>query len=140
MNAAGDVVVAGQTTPGDPECMWRIGISDPNRTGVLAGVVALDQTAARWAVATSGIAERGAHVSDPHTGRFPCFVVSATAVTRLDTIQEGAAAADACATALVAAGEGAPALTEQLAAHGAELLLIGSDGSVRDPWGLLGPA
>ncbi len=137
VNAAGDVVVSGRSTPGDPQCTWRIGISDPHDVQALAGVVDLDQTAARWAVATSGTAELGAHVSDPHTGRFPRSVVSATAITRLDRFDEGAAVADACATALVAAGEAAPALLERFAAHGLDVLLIEGDGSVRDPRRLL---
>jgi thiamine biosynthesis lipoprotein len=140
VNAAGDVVVSGQSTPGDPRCAWRIGISDPHHVRALAGVVDLDQTAARWAVATSGTAELGAHVSDPHTGSFPRSLVSATAVTRLDRFDEGAAVADACATALVAAGAAAPALLERFAAYGLDVLLIESDGSVRDPRRLLASA
>lgn len=140
VNAAGDVVVSGQSAPGDPVCPWRIGISDPHRARELAGVVDLDQTAPRWAVATSGTAELGAHVSNPHTGRFPHSVVSATAVARLDSIEEGAAVADACATALVAAGERAPVLLEQLTAHGVEVVFIQSDGAVHDPQRLLASA
>jgi thiamine biosynthesis lipoprotein len=139
VNAAGDVVVSGRSTPGDSASTWRIGISDPRRARELVGVVDLDQTAARWAVATSGMAELGAHVSDPHTGRFPRSVVSATAVTRLERIKEGAAVADACATALVAAGERAPALLVTLAAEGVDVFLVEGDGSVRDPRGLLVP-
>jgi thiamine biosynthesis lipoprotein len=140
VNAAGDVIVSGRSTPGDPECTWRIGISDPHRPRTLAGVLDLDQTASRWAVATSGTAELGAHVSDPHNGSFPCTVASATVVARLDSTDEGAAVADACATALVAAGEEAPALADRLATHGVDVLLIDSDGTVRDPHALIVPA
>jgi thiamine biosynthesis lipoprotein len=104
------------------------------------GVLALDQRASRWAVATSGTAELGAHVSDPHTGRFPRSVVSATAVTRLDSTEEGAAVADACATALVGSGANAPAVLEELTGLGVQMLLIASDGSVQDPDQLLCPA
>ena len=140
VNAAGDIVVSGHSAPDDPALPWRIGISDPHRTRALVGVVTLDQTSSRWAVATSGTAELGAHVSDPHTGRFPRSVGSATAVASLDTMKEGAAVADACATALVGAGERAPAMLERLAGLGVEMLLIASDGSVRDPRQLLSPA
>jgi len=140
VNAAGDVVVSGRSAPGDPACAWRIGISDPGRARALVGVVELDQTAPRWAVATSGTAELGAHVSDPHSGRFPRAVVSATAVVRLDGLAEGAALADGCATALVAAGERAAALLDSLPRHGVEVLLVEVDGNVRDPRQLLGPA
>ena len=44
---------------------WRIGIADPLRPGRLALVVG----ASDCAVATSGTAERGPHILDPHTGR-----------------------------------------------------------------------
>ena len=84
VNAAGDVVVSGRSAPGDPDSAWHIGISDPHHDRRLAGVLDLDQGAARWAVATSGTAELGAHVGDPHTGRFPRSVASATAVTRIE--------------------------------------------------------
>jgi FAD:protein FMN transferase len=140
VNAAGDIVVSGQSTPGDPTCAWRIGIADPSRDRALAGVVTLDQSTPRWAVATSGTAELGAHVSDPHTGRFPPTVASATTVARVDVVEGGAAAADAGATALVAAGEQAAGLLEQLATHGLEAFLIDGAGSVRDPRALLGAA
>ena len=140
VNAAGDVVVSGQSTPGDPACTWRIGISAPQRAGALAGVLDLDQTAPRWAVATSGTAEMGAHVSDPHTGRFPSSIGSATAVVRLDRVEEGAAVADACATALVAASDGAPSLLARLSTLGVDSLLIESDGAVHDPRSLMGSA
>jgi thiamine biosynthesis lipoprotein len=140
VNAAGDVVVSGQSSPGDPGAGWRIGVSDPHRPRALAGIVTLDQEASRWAVATSGPAELGAHVLDPHTGRAPCAVVSATIVTRLDGVKQGAAVVDACATALVAAGDRAPALSEDFAADGSGVVLIEASGSVLDPGQLLGSA
>jgi thiamine biosynthesis lipoprotein len=140
VNAAGDIVVSGQSAPGDVASQWRIGISHPHRARALVGVVDLDQTASRWAVATSGTAELGAHVSDPHTGTFPHSIVSATAVTSLDSIEDGAAVADACATALVGAGERAPTLMENLTGLGVKALLIESNASVRDPHQLLVPA
>ena len=140
VNAAGDVVVSGSSDPGHPERPWRVGISDPHRAGHLAGVVDLDQSASRWAVATSGTAELGAHVSDPHSGRFPRSVSSATVVARLDGTDTTGAVSDACATALVAAGDQAPALLRKLTGCGIEALLIGSDDHVCDPRELLVPA
>ena len=76
VNAAGDVVVSGQLGPGRPRSA-RGASGSVTRTAprALAGVVDLDQSASRWAVATSGTAELGAHVSDPHSGRFPRSVV-----------------------------------------------------------------
>ena len=69
-------------TPGDPQCAWRIGISDPHHDRRPGRCPSTSTRAPRgWAVATSGTAELGAHVSDPHTGRFPRSVASATAVT-----------------------------------------------------------
>ena len=143
VNAAGDVVVSGSPSPDGAERGWRVGIADPHRTRSLTGAIALEDTPSRWAVATSGTTELGAHVADPHTGRFPLAVVSATAVTRLDGlygIDEGAAVADACATAVVAAGAGAPHLLTRLNESGADLFFIASDGSVCDPQLLLEPA
>ena len=58
VNGGGDVQCAGSAAPGQP---WRIGITDPLRPDEFAGVVAgID-----LAVATSGRAERGAHISSP---------------------------------------------------------------------------
>jgi thiamine biosynthesis lipoprotein len=141
VNAAGDVVASGRAAPGhDALRGWHIGISDPGRAGVLAGVVELSHGSGRWAVATSGTAELGAHVSNPHTGAFPRAVVSATTATRLDVFPEGGAVADACATALVAAGDRAGELVRKLRVEGVDALLIGSDGSRYDPSSMLQPA
>lgn len=64
------------------------------RRGELAGVV----TGTALAVATSGSAERGAHVLDPHTGLAPTALASVTVIgPRLAT-------ADAFATAAYAMG------------------------------------
>jgi FAD:protein FMN transferase len=139
VNAAGDVVVSGSSDPGHPKCPWRVGISDPHRADHLAGVVDLDQSASRWAVATSGTAELGTHVGDPHSGRFPRSVSSATVVARVHGTDSTAAVTDACATALVAAGDEAPALLRTLTGRGIEALLIRSDDQVCDPRELLVP-
>ena len=138
VNAAGDLVVSGRARRGPDPGAWRVGIADPLRPGELAGVLELPAGPARWAVATSGTAELGCHVRDPHTGRYPGAIGAATVLTRLDAFEEGGAAADACATALVAAGDRAPALQEHLVSAGVDALLIEADGSVRDPRSLLG--
>src|SRR6185312_5631473 len=62
VNGGGDMQLVGEALPGRP---WRVGIADPLRPGSLVAVV----EATDRAVATSGTAERGAHVVDPFTGR-----------------------------------------------------------------------
>lgn len=95
VNGGGDV-----QTFGGP---WRIGVTDPLRHGAVAAVVraggAEDTEAGSLAVATSGPAERGSHVLDPHTGRPPRDgLASLTVVSR--TLTE----ADVSATAAYAMG------------------------------------
>lgn len=65
VNGGGDVQMFG--TPG-PHRPWRVGVSDPLRPGGLAAVISAAGTA-ELAVATSGTAERGAHIVDPSTGK-----------------------------------------------------------------------
>jgi thiamine biosynthesis lipoprotein len=61
INGGGDIACVGSA--GDRP--WRLGIADPRDSGqVLATVTGND-----LALATSGTAERGRHVLDPHTGR-----------------------------------------------------------------------
>jgi thiamine biosynthesis lipoprotein len=144
VNAAGDLVVSGSPAPGSPEsAVWRLGITEPTIPGALAGIVELAPGAGRWAMATSGLAEHRRHVLDPHTGRYPGSVASATAVAwapaepTAPVMVEVGALTDACATALVAAGHAAPDLLRRLAVHGVHGLLIHADGRVNDPEGLL---
>jgi thiamine biosynthesis lipoprotein len=138
VNAAGDLVVSGRPDTQDVAAPWRVGISDPAAPGRLAGVVELAGGPRRWAVATSGPAELGLHVADPHTGRFPSSTASATVLAPVGGPRpEGGALADACATALVAAGDDAGSLLRRLSSLGAEAFLIASDGSVDDPGRLL---
>ncbi|MGW2570150.1 FAD:protein FMN transferase [Streptomyces sp. NPDC001537] len=65
MNGGGDVQLLGMPEPHRP---WRVGVADPLRPGGLAAVVSA-AGADELAVATSGTAERGAHIVDPRTGR-----------------------------------------------------------------------
>jgi thiamine biosynthesis lipoprotein len=95
VNGGGDVQCAGSAEPGRP---WQVGIADPLRPGELAGVFSGDAIA----VATSGCAERGSHICDPHTGSTPSRLTSVTLAGRSVSI------VDAYATAAFAMGERAP--------------------------------
>jgi FAD:protein FMN transferase len=97
VNGGGDVQCAGQRR-------WRIGIADPLRRGRLALVVAGQD----FAVATSGTAERGAHIVDPHTGR------AATGLASVTVVGPGLTLADAYATAAFAMGSRARDWVESL--------------------------
>ncbi|HEX5407528.1 MAG TPA: FAD:protein FMN transferase [Pseudonocardiaceae bacterium] len=82
LNAGGDVRVRGDTA-------WRVGLTDPHRPGDLLAVLTLRD----GAVATSGTAERGAHVWNPHTGR-PADALAQVTVTGPDlTLADGYATA-----------------------------------------------
>jgi FAD:protein FMN transferase len=94
VNGGGDVQCAGDAAPGVP---WRVGIAHPWEPGSVAAVVA----GTGLAVATSGTAERGHHVLDPHTGRAPVGAASVTVVGQQLSV------VDAYATAAFAMGPGA---------------------------------
>jgi len=83
---------------GDLQCVgdrrWRVGIADPLHPGRLALVVA----GRDFAVATSGIAERGAHIIDPHTG------LPAAGLASITVVGARLAETDAYATAAFAMG------------------------------------
>lgn len=90
VNGGGDIRCT--ATAADPP--WRFGIADPLRPGQLCAVVA----GTDFALATSGTAERGQHILDPHTGRAPRGLASISlAGADLTTI-------DALATAAFARG------------------------------------
>jgi len=101
VNAGGDLRARGRPGAGR---RWRIGIAHPHLAGALAAVIEIDD----GAVATSGTAERGAHVVDPHTGRAALDLASVTLVGR------DLARADAYATAALAMGHAAPAWLARL--------------------------
>jgi thiamine biosynthesis lipoprotein len=114
VNGGGDVQCAGSAAPGRP---WRIGVVDPaDRTRILAVVAGTD-----LAVATSGTAERGGHVFDPHTRRPAHALASVTVSGRhLET-------ADAYATAAFAMGENATQWLADLPDY--RSFVVRSDGS-----------
>ena len=103
VNGGGDVQCAGgrpRTAPAGPGAgpaaapPWRVGIADPLNRGRLALVV----EARDCGVATSGTAERGAHIVNPRTGRAAAGLASVTIAG------PSLALADACATAAFAMG------------------------------------
>jgi thiamine biosynthesis lipoprotein len=103
VNGGGDVQCAGSASSGNP---WRVGIVDPRQAGQLVGVVEGDDIA----VATSGSAERGSHITNPHDGSSPPELSSVTIVgrdvARTDAYATAAFAMGAHATAWIAALEG----------------------------------
>jgi len=113
VNGGGDVQLAGESAPGHA---WRVGISDPlDRARILTVATGRD-----FAVATSGIAERGAHIVDPHTGIPPGDLGSVTIVGRSLT------RCDAYATAAFAMGRQGLRWVEDLPDH--EGLFVSSEG------------
>ena len=95
-----------------------MGIADPLRPGRLALVV----EARDCGVATSGTAERGAHIVNPRTG------VAAAGLASVTVVGPSLALADACATAAFAMG---PALardwTESLDGYAAYAVTAAGD-------------
>lgn len=101
VNGGGDLQLRGESSPGNP---WRIGITDPLRPGELATVV----TGSDLAVATSGTAERGHHIIDPHRN------APATGFASLTVTGPRLTMTDAYATAAFARGQDARGWLESL--------------------------
>ena len=110
----GDIQCVGEREPGQP---WRVGIAHPLRPGSLALVV----TGRDFAVATSGSAERGAHIINPHTG------APATDLASVTVVGPTLAETDAYATAAYAMGAAARDWLETL--EGYEAFAITPAGS-----------
>lgn len=87
----GDVQARGEAELGRP---WTVGIADPRHSGRYAALV----SGRDFAVATSGTAERGAHIHDPVTAQ------PATGFTAVTLIGARIAVTDAYATAVFAMG------------------------------------
>lgn len=115
VNGGGDVQCVGSPEPGQ---QWTVGITDPHRRDQLAGAV----RGFRLAVATSGSAERGRHIIDPHTRRPADTYASVTVVG------ERIAEVDVWATAAAAMGESAEAW---LRAQRLQALLVRPDGTAQ---------
>jgi FAD:protein FMN transferase len=103
VNGGGDVACRGERAPGSP---WRVGVSHPLRRGSLACSVTGPRSG--FAVATSGPAERGAHIFDPVAGRPALTFASLTITGPSITL------ADAYATAAYAMGDAARDWVETL--------------------------
>ncbi|MEV7326005.1 FAD:protein FMN transferase [Streptomyces sp. NPDC093970] len=114
VNGGGDLQLRGQAADSAP---WRIGIAHPLRRGHLATVITAHDD---LAIATSGTAERGAHILDPHRG------TPVTALASLTVIGPRLTMTDAYATAAFARGDGACDWIETLPGH--EALAILPDG------------
>jgi thiamine biosynthesis lipoprotein len=116
LDVGGDLQVL---TAADADWTWDIGIVDPaDRTRLLATV-----PVPNGAVATSGSAERGAHIIDPRTGH------AATGIRSATVIADSLARADVWATAAVAAGAGD--LNWLAHATGTSGLLVDEAGGIR---------
>ena len=115
LDVGGDLQVF---TAEESDWTWIIGIVDPaDRTQVIATVPVRN-----GAVATSGTAERGAHIVDPRTG------AAATGIRSATVIAESLTRADVWATAIVAAGADLGWLPR---AAGTSGLLVDTAGSIR---------
>ncbi|MFJ6529139.1 FAD:protein FMN transferase [Streptomyces longwoodensis] len=126
VNGGGDVQLLGVPAPGRP---WRVGVADPLRPGGLAAVISAAGVS-ELAVATSGTAERGAHIVDPRTGR--SAVTDLVAVT---VVAPRLTWADCWATAAFAMGSRA-GLTWLDSLPDTEALLITAGDEVRCTGGL----
>jgi thiamine biosynthesis lipoprotein len=117
VNGGGDVQLAGFAEPGVP---WVVGIADPFDPARTVTTVA----GSDLAIATSGTAERGAHIINPFTNRSPADLASVTVVgpdlTR----------ADAYATAAFAMGYPALEWLDSLAGY--EGVVVTADGRLVD--------
>jgi thiamine biosynthesis lipoprotein len=91
LNAGGDLRLFTAPTSA---WRWRVGLADPAQPDNFIATIELMD----GAVATSGLAERGAHIINPRTGKPATSVASATVVA--DRLTE----ADLWATTAVAAG------------------------------------
>lgn len=103
VDAAGDILVSGVDARGEgsEDRTWRVGIADPRVQGDPDGAATIDvvRLGGRLrALATSGTAQRGAHIWDPATGE-PARHVLQASVAGASLVE-----ADVWATAVVAGG------------------------------------
>ncbi|MFJ7149912.1 FAD:protein FMN transferase [Streptomyces sp. NPDC100445] len=126
VNGGGDVQMLGAPGPRRP---WRAGVADPLRPGGLAAVISA-AGAAELSVATSGTAERGAHIIDPRTGR-----PAVTDLVAVTVVGPRLTWTDCWATAAFAMGSRA-ALTWLESLPDVEALLITAGDEVRCTAGL----
>jgi thiamine biosynthesis lipoprotein len=104
VNAAGDLALRGGNLLDSGEVEpWKIGVVNPDNKREVLRVFEI------WdgAIATSGTYERGAHITDPHTGLIAIGAKSATVVG------PDGGLADSMATALMVTGDGGAQLFAQ---------------------------
>jgi thiamine biosynthesis lipoprotein len=92
VDAAGDLVCRGSAGAG--HAGWPIGIAHPDDPQAVVAVVEVRDAA----IATSGLSQRGEHVTDPHRG------APARGARQATVVGPNGALADAYATALVVSG------------------------------------
>jgi len=114
VNGAGDMQCTGEPERGRP---WRVGVAHPLHPSALAVIVA----GRDFAVATSGTAERGAHIVNPHTG------LPATELASVTVVGPRISTADAYATAAFAMGGAAREWAESL--DGYAVFAVAPDGA-----------
>ncbi|MEU5825585.1 FAD:protein FMN transferase [Streptomyces sp. NPDC047803] len=114
VNGGGDLRICGR--PGE-NAPWRIGIAHPLRPRDMATIITVHHD---LAIATSGVAERGAHILHPFRG------TPVTTFASITLIGPGLTMTDAFATAAFARGENALGWLESLAEY--EALAIFPDG------------
>ncbi|UDY23436.1 FAD:protein FMN transferase [Nocardioides sp. Kera G14] len=116
LSAGGDLVAY---VAADDRPAWRIGIEDPHELARVVATVPVRD----GAVATSGLARRGAHLTDPRTGSTP------TALASVTVIAEDLTTADVDATAafvLASVGE------HWLQSRGRSAVVVHRDGRVAE--------
>jgi thiamine biosynthesis lipoprotein len=102
VNGGGDIQLAGEAAPGQ---RWTVGVTDPCDNRRLVTMV----TGREFAIATSGVGERGLHIINPHTG------APATALASITLVGESLTRVDAYATTAFAMGGEALGWLERLA-------------------------
>jgi thiamine biosynthesis lipoprotein len=122
INGGGDIRCMGEPEPGR---LWRVGVANPMRPRGLAATIEVGD----GAVATSGRAERGDQVVDPHSG------VPVRSLASVTVVGPDLTWADAYATAAFAMGPDACAWLRQLEGH--QGLVVSADGRVKPTPGLI---
>jgi thiamine biosynthesis lipoprotein len=104
VNGGGDIQLAGEAAPGQ---RWTVGVTDPCDNRRLLTTVA----GRGFAIATSGVGERGLHILNPYTG------APAAALASITVVGESLTRVDAYATAAFAMGGEALGWIESLAGY-----------------------
>jgi thiamine biosynthesis lipoprotein len=116
VNAAGDLALRGGffDVTDDVVKLWSIGVVNPDNRGEVVKVFEIMD----GAIATSGAYERGAHISDPHTGMIAIGAKSATIVGPQGWL------CDAIATAVMVGGTDSAKWFSQAELHGYQVFAI----------------